>query len=277
MSYLLQRLKVDILYNPFRDIEMEVVPILAEIQHWGMGFQRSVCNHHQNIVENTLQALEAQAHREVGKQFSLTAPLELSHILFNELNLPCSKELVSKKSVKSNKPPRKSTSAQVLQQIRHLHPLPGIILEHRKLTTWRIKYMNNLPKYAVYNPWLDMDRIHAIQLHTQTPTGRLAVKNPNLQCIPHTLDFTTHGIHSQETVTISIRDAFEASSGCVLLSADYSQLEVRLMTHFSQDPLLLSIFRKGGDVFKSLASEWLKKPISQVTPEERNHVSSFHD
>ena len=275
MSYLLQRLKVDILFNPFRDIEMEVVPILAEMQHWGMGFQKSVCNTHQNIVENTLKILEEEAHRSVGKQFSLTAPIELANILFNELQLPCSKELTSKKTIKANKPPRKSTSAQVLQQITHLHPLPGLILEHRKLTTWRIKYINNLPKYAVYSEWLGIDRIHAVQLHTQTPTGRLAVKNPNLQCIPHTLDFTTHGGSSQNTISVSIRDSFEASSGCLLLSADYSQLEVRLMTHFSQDPLLLSIFRKGGDVFKSLASAWLNKPISEITQEERSHVCYY--
>ena len=269
MDYLLKRLKTDILYNPFRDIEMEIVPILSEMQHWGMGFKKNICKDHHDIVSNTLLALENQSHKLIGKKFSLTAPIEISNILFNQLNLPCSKELVSK--TRKNQAPRKSTSAQVLQNIKHLHPLPNLILQHRKLTTLKIKYMNNLPKYASFNPWLKMDRIHSIQLHTHSPTGRLAVKNPNLQCIPHTTSFISHGnILSQEQQSISIRDAFEAADHCVLLSADYSQLEVRLMTHFSQDPLLLQIFKKGGDIFKNLASQWLNKPPDEITHEERN-------
>ena len=285
MKYLIDRLKVDVLYLPFRDIEMEVIPILAEMQHWGIGFNMNVCNQHQHQVASTLLVLENEAHKLAGRVFSLTAPAEIGKILFEEFGLPCSKKLSASK--KRNIGQRNSTSALVLQQIRHLHPLPSIILQHRKLTTIRIKYMNNLPKYAVFSKYLNMDRIHAAQLHTQTPTGRLAVKNPNLQCIPHTIDFSPSSASppaqesapeahvSASPVSITMRDAFVASPGCILLSADYSQLEVRLMAHFSQDILLLNVFKKGGDVFISLAAEWLDKAPEAVTKEERSHVPPF--
>jgi replicative superfamily II helicase/DNA polymerase I-like protein with 3'-5' exonuclease and polymerase domains len=281
MNYLIERLKTDILYLPFRDIEMEVIPILAEMQHWGMGFEKTVCETHQVLVARTLNELEKECHRIAGRPFSLTAPAEVGKILFEEFGLPCSKKLLPK-TKNSSKPARNSTSASVLQQIVKLHPLPGLILQHRKLTTLRIKYMNNLPKYSVYSKSLRMDRIHAAQLHTHVPTGRLAVKNPNLQCIAHTLTFTPRGQpgsegnpDGQNSVAISMREAFVAAPGCVLLSGDYSQLEVRLMAHFSQDPLLISVFKRGGDVFYSLAAEWLEKPVDQVTKEERAHVRIF--
>lgn len=113
-----------------------------------------------------------------------------------------------------------------MKAIKDQHPLPNVVLEHRKLTALITKYIDVLPKYIRYNARFEMDRLHGTWMQTASPTGRLAVKNPNLQTIPHKVCFMSTGAGTEE-VTITLRDAFLAPKGCMLLTADYSQLELR--------------------------------------------------
>jgi len=111
-----------------------------------------------------------------------------------------------------------------------------------------------------------MHRIHADFLQTQTSTGRVVVQNPCLQTLPHPVTFP---VSETTSVTVNVRNAVVAASGCVLVSADYSQLEIRLMAHFSRDPSLQQILCNGGDVFRQIASKWLHKQEHEVTGDDR--------
>ncbi|KAL6069130.1 Helicase and polymerase-containing protein TEBICHI [Balamuthia mandrillaris] len=317
MKKLVDVLRADSLYPAFRDLEMALLPVLAAMERGGVGFVKESCKQHKDFILARMTALEKRAHEIVGRSFSLTSSMEVGVILFDELGLPyplssnnnnnnvanisnvaktteqgrkvgwgggaanmCAKQKSRRVTI------RYSTSKNILKAICHLHPVPKIILEHRKLASLVTKYIDVLPKYLCFNPRLQMHRIHASWLQTNTPTGRLVVKNPNLQCIPHTISFSSStttsatptsrdGEPQQPMLDISMRDCFVAASGCVLLGADYSQLELRLMAHFSKDPLLLDILRAGGDLFLLIAAQWLGKDQEEVTKEERNRAKAM--
>lgn len=130
--------------------------------------------------------------------------------------------------------------------------------------------MDILSKYAFFNSNYKMYRVYTTVLQTAVPTGRLAMTNPNLQAITHSVTFVS--LSFEKSIKISIRDSFISRPDFVLLSADYAQLELRLMAHFSKDQKLLSILKGSGDFFKEIASKWLDKPISSITTEDRSYA-----
>lgn len=146
-------------------------------------------------------------------------------------------------------------------------------MQYRKLAMLLQRYLDILNKYAFFDSRFGMKRIFPTISQTTVPSGRLAFDNPNLQAITHPVMFSPveEDDNSQpKLMTISVRDAFQAMEGCVLLSLDYSQLEVRIMTHFSNDPLLHQILKDGGDLFRQLASQWFEKPVATITEKERS-------
>lgn len=275
MSHLRGRLEHEQLYLPFRNVEMQVVPVLAEMQHWGFGFDPESCSNSMQHVASTVKALEAQAKRSAGREVSLSKNRDVAKVLYEELGLECPANLPA---VKGGLPSRPSTKADALKLLQDQHEMPGIVLAYRKLVNLKTKYLVRLPTYAVWLPYLEMHRIHATQLQTAVPTGRLATTNPNLQSTPNAKTFTpmaTQGaLLASQDVEVSVREAFIAAPGCTLLAADYSQLEVRLMAHFSQDEVLLRVLRAGGDVFSNLAAEWLHIPPASITPQHRKQAKS---
>ena len=165
----------------------------------------------------------------------------------------------------------RSTKASVLHALTRAFPhvaMPAIIGQHRTMQGWVEKYLQPLLSAAIASP---EKRIYGHFLQTATATGRLSMSEPNLQTIPKPIAFTLGNTEH----SIRPRKAFVASHNCVLLSADYSQIEVRLLAHFSEDPALLSAFRSGGDVFKRLSSAVTGKPIEDVTPSERAQAKTL--
>jgi DNA polymerase I-like protein with 3'-5' exonuclease and polymerase domains len=156
------------------------------------------------------------------------------------------------------------------------HPVVVTISQHRGLNTLSSKYTKPLLLYTKRDKTTLSKglgaRIHPNILQCATPTGRLAMDEPNLQSIPHPKSIK---LSESDTVEISVRRAFAARPGCVLLSADYSQLEARLMAHFSGDAALIAAFSGGADVFKAIGSTWLKKPAEEVTAEERQRAKGL--
>ncbi len=191
------------------------------MEYWGIGFAIHDCKRHRDLLEEKLRSLERKAFSIAKREFSLTSSMEIGVILFDEIGLahPTGKrtsnatgrktlgQKSTTKRVKKSGGPRWSTSKDVLKAIKDLHPLPAIILEHRKITGLITKYIDVLPKYVRFNLTLGMDRIHASWMQTSSPTGRLAVKNPNLQCIPHQVNRLSH----QFSALLSLCDLIPSS------------------------------------------------------------------
>ncbi len=195
-----------------------------------------------------------------------------------------------------------STTAEVLEKLAQFHPLPLLILEHRKLTHLLTHYIDILAKFAFYAEKHNMHRIFATILQTVVPTGRLAFTDPNLQAITHAVSFAPveycKYIEKSETsvpvvheeslqtpvskigifekppakITVSVRDSFIPETGSIFFCADYSQLEVRIMAHISGDKDMIRLLNNKGDIFKQIASQWLDKPLEEISPEEREQA-----
>eukprot|EP01119_Soliformovum_irregulare_P017101 TRINITY_DN502_c3_g1_i1.p1 TRINITY_DN502_c3_g1~~TRINITY_DN502_c3_g1_i1.p1 ORF type:complete len:706 (-),score=223.71 TRINITY_DN502_c3_g1_i1:759-2876(-) len=257
-------------FKIFHTIEMPLVPILASMELYGFGFLKEKCIQDRDLVQRKLTSLEKQAHKLVGKSFLLNSPLEVAQALYDTLGLKFPNQ-----SEEKRKKNHLSTSADILLKLQSEHPLPGIILQHRKVSHLQNHYIDILGKYAFFDEKLKMARIYSTILQTTVPTGRLAFTDPNLQAITHEVTFIPaeeENSPKPQSVTIAIRDSFVSAEGHVLLSADYSQLEVRLMAHFSKDPNLTKILNSGGDVFKLIASEWFQKDSAEISQNERDRA-----
>eukprot|EP00761_Pharyngomonas_kirbyi_P007509 gb/GECH01007519.1/.p1 GENE.gb/GECH01007519.1/~~gb/GECH01007519.1/.p1 ORF type:complete len:1125 (+),score=246.86 gb/GECH01007519.1/:1-3375(+) len=271
MNKLEEVLSYNLLLSPFLKVEMPFTSILAEMEYYGMGFDPDLCTSYRQNIMKAINVLEQQAHDLVGKEFSLASPPEIAEVLYDDLKLP---EIKRPKKTK-RRIRNRVTSADVLEKLRKHHPLPGVILEYRKLKTLLTKYIN-LPSFAVRDPHTDMQRIFATMIQTHSATGRLAVHNPNLQSIPHPISFPHPDAMPENenedvpNICVNMRKTFIAKKGCLLLSVDYCQIEVRLMAHFSQDPILQRIFaQNSGDIFKQVASKLIEKPEEQISRDER--------
>ena len=181
-----------------------------------------------------------------GCEFNISSPKQLGDVLFNKLNLP--------KPVKYGKGKMISTAVDVLEGLAAEHDVPRLVLEYRQLTKLKSTYVDALP--ALLNP--GSGRLHTSFGQTGTATGRLSSANPNLQNIPIRTELGRE-----------IRAAFTAESGHVLLAADYSQIELRLLAHFSKDPLLVEAYRRGDDIHTLTASQVFGVPPLMVTPDHR--------
>ena len=232
----------DLFYN----IEMPLMPVLAEMEMNG------VCLDTQSLAETSKQfttrmnEIEARIYELAGEQFNIASPKQVGEILFDKL------KIVEK--AKKTKTGQYVTSEEVLQQLKNKHEIVADILEHRGLKKLIGTYIDALPK--LINP--RTGHIHTSFNQTITATGRLSSSDPNLQNIP------IRGEDGKE-----IRKAFIPEPGCLFFSADYSQIELRVMAHLSQDPQMIEVFREGKDLHAATAANIYKKPIEEVTRDER--------
>ncbi len=230
----------------FYDIEMPLMPVLAEMEMNG------VCLDTQSLAETSKQftarmnEIEPRIYELAGEHFNIASPKQVGEILFDKL------KIVEK--AKKTKKGQYVTSEEVLQQLKNKHEIVADILEHRGLKKLIGTYIDALPK--LINP--RTGHIHTSFNQTITATGRLSSSDPNLQNIP------IRGEDGKE-----IRKAFIPEPGCLFFSADYSQIELRVMAHLSQDPQMIEVFREGKDLHAATAANIYKKPIEEVTRDER--------
>jgi len=224
-----KKLKEKDLEGLFQDIEMPLVEILAAMEHAGVAIDRGLLSSYSIEMQKSLEDLTRSIHRIAGKEFNINSPKQLGEVLFEELKLPVVK--------KTKTGP--STDIEVLEELSEVHPLPKEIVRYRELSKLKSTYVDALPELV--NP--ATGRVHTSFNQTVTATGRLSSSEPNLQNIP---------VRTEEGR--KIRKAFVASPGRVLLSADYSQIELRVLAHFSEDEQLLEAFRKGADIHRYTAA-----------------------
>ncbi len=213
-----------LLYN----IEIPLARVLCGMELEGIALDTERLNSMSKEFASEIETLETKAYELAGRKFNLSSPKQLQQIFFNELNLP------TQKKTKTGY----STDSEVLETLSFLHELPRVIFEHRNLSKLKNTYLDALPKLV--NP--DTGRIHTSFNQAVAATGRLSSSKPNLQNIPVK---TTKGRN--------IRKAFIAKEGCVLMSADYSQIELRILAHLSQDEVLMSAFKNSEDVHSKTA------------------------
>ena len=230
----------------FYEIEMPLMPVLAEMEMNGVCLDTSSLQETSNVLTNRINELEARIFELAGNPFNIASPKQVGEILFDKL------KIIDK--AKKTKTGQYVTSEDVLQQLRNKHEIVADILEHRGLKKLIGTYIDALPK--LINP--RTGHIHTSFNQTVTATGRLSSSDPNLQNIP------IRGEDGKE-----IRKAFVPEHGCLFFSADYSQIELRVMAHLSKDENMVEVFREGKDLHAATAANIYKKPIEEVTRDER--------
>ena len=239
-----ERLRDDGLEELFFKIEMPLVRVLADIETNGVKVNKEFLIEMSKEVDKDLQTIMGKIYSMAGQEFNINSPKQLSDVLFEKLKLP-----VIKKTKTGY-----STDVEVLQQLSAIHELPAEILTYRTLTKLKSTYIDSLP--SMINP--DTGRVHTSLNQTVTATGRLSSSEPNLQNIPIRTELGKR-----------IREAFIAEPGNVILSADYSQIELRVMAHMSEDPILIESFKRGEDIHSRTAAEVFGIMPGLVTSEMR--------
>ena len=230
----------------FYDIEMPLVPVLAEMEMNGVCIDTDSLNETSKIFTNRMQELEQRIYELAGEQFNIASPKQVGDILFGKM------KIIDKP--KKTKTGQFVTSEEVLMQLKHKNEIVEDILNHRGLKKLLGTYIDALPK--LINP--RTGHIHTSFNQTITATGRLSSSDPNLQNIP------IRGEDGKE-----IRKAFIPEPGCLFFSADYSQIELRVMAHLSQDENMMNVFREGKDLHAATAATIYKKDINDVSRDER--------
>jgi len=239
------------LINVFKEIELPLIPVLAKMEQTGTLIDPDLLHQQSSEIATRLEELEIKAHEMAGQAFNLSSPKQLQEILFVKLELP-----VLKKTPKG----QPSTAEPILQELALSYELPRIIMEHRSLSKLKSTYTDKLPEMIQKT-----GRIHTSYHQAVTATGRLSSTDPNLQNIPIR---TTEGRR--------IRQAFIAPKGYKLIAADYSQIELRIMSHLSQDPGLLEAFAQNADVHKATAAEVFEVSLNEVTTEQRRRAKAIN-
>ena len=230
----------------FYDIEMPLVPVLAEMEMNGVCIDTDSLNETSKIFTNRMQELEQRIYELAGEQFNIASPKQVGDILFGKM------KIIDKP--KKTKTGQFVTNEEVLMQLKHKSEIVEDILNHRGLKKLLGTYIDALPK--LINP--RTGHIHTSFNQTITATGRLSSSDPNLQNIP------IRGEDGKE-----IRKAFIPEPGCLFFSADYSQIELRVMAHLSQDENMMNVFREGKDLHAATAATIYKKDINEVSRDER--------
>ena len=236
----------------FEDIELPLVPVLSRIERTGALVDDTLLFQQSQELSARLGELETEAWELAGQQFNLASPKQLGEILFEKLQIP-----VLKKTAKG----APSTKEEVLQELALEYPLPKVLLEHRGLAKLKSTYTDKLP--TMINSVTG--RIHTSYHQSGTATGRLSSSDPNLQNIP---------IRSAEGRRV--RQAFIAAPGCKLVAADYSQIELRIMAHLSEDPSLLAAFGAGQDIHRATAAEVFGVETDEVTIDQRRSAKAIN-
>ncbi|MFY7698358.1 MAG: DNA polymerase I [Legionella sp.] len=239
-------------HQVFHDIEMPLLTILAEMEHHGVLIDSNILEQHGKRLNQTLLKLEEESEQITGKKFNINSPKQLQDILFNQLGLPV---------ITKTPTGQASTAESVLQELAFDYRLPALILEYRSLSKLVSTYIHALPKRINSKT----GRVHSSYNQAITATGRLSSSEPNLQNIP---------IRNEEGRLI--RSAFVAPNQSVIISADYSQIELRIMAHLSQDPALISAFALGLDIHTATASEIFATALNRVTAEQRRRAKAVN-
>lgn len=310
MNQLNSLLQKENLHDIFCKVEMPSQYCLALLELNGIGFSTAECESQKHIMQAKLDAIETQAYQLAGHSFSFTSADDIAQVLFLELKLPPNGEMKmqgSKKTLGSTRRGNEnghklrlgrqfSTSKDVLNKLKALHPLPGLILEWRRISNAITKVVFPLQREKRLNPFLRMERLYPVS-QSHTATGRITFIEPNIQNVPRDFEIKMptvvresppsqapgkrllpmtrgqnkkfYGLHpgngtlmeekaSDRGVpfSVSMRHAFVPFPGGVILAADYSQLELRILAHLSRDCRLIQVLNTGADVFRSIAAEW---------------------
>ena len=247
-----EALKADTaLWNLYQEVELPLSAVLREMEQAGVRIDVDMLKQAEEQLNGELQVLEQQIYTAAETTFNINSPKQVGEVLFDQLKLDA--------KAKKSKTGQYSTSEEVLLGLKGKHEVVGMILEYRELKKLISTYISALPTYIN----AETGKIHTTYNQTVTATGRLSSSNPNLQNLP---------IRSERGQLI--RQAVIPDEGCVFLSADYSQIELRLMAHFSQDPHLVEAFRSGQDIHAATAAKIFNVPIEQVTKDQRRQAKT---
>nr|XP_031536155.1 DNA polymerase theta [Vicugna pacos] len=311
MNQLSSLLKKENLQDVFCKVEMPSQYCLALLELNGIGFSTAECESQKHLMQAKLDAIETQAYQLAGHSFSFTSSDDIAEVLFLELKLPPSGERKNQGSKKTLGSTRRgidnghkqrlgkqfSTSKDVLNKLKAIHPLPGLILEWRRITNAITKVVFPLQREKRLNPFLGMERIYPVS-QSHTATGRITFIEPNIQNVPRDFEIRMptlveesppsqalgkgllptssrrgkkkgcglnrrHQAQMGERASdrgmpfsVSMRHAFVPFPGGLILAADYSQLELRILAHLSHDHRLIQVLNTGADVFRSIAADW---------------------
>jgi DNA polymerase-1 len=233
------------------EVEVPLIEVLASMQRTGIRLDVAALKTMSKDLDEVLAAKEAEIYEAAGREFNIQSPKQLAELLFDELKLPVSRKTRT----------GRSTDEAALEGLAGLHPLPKLVLEYRGLAKLKNTYVDKLPEWI--NP--ETGRIHCSLNQTGTATGRLSSSEPNLQNIPVRTELGR-----------SIRACFVPEPGWVMLSADYSQIELRILAHYSQDEALLAAFQEDKDIHAFVAAQVNGVPEKQVTAEMRRQAKAVN-
>ena len=240
------------LHKLYTALEIPLLKVLSDIEGNGVLIDDTMLLQQSQQLSAQMHSLETQAYDLVGSQFNIASPKQIQEILYDKMGLP-----VLKKTPKG----APSTAEDVLQELAEEHELPQLILAHRSVGKLKSTYTDKLP--LMINP--KTSRVHTSYHQAVAATGRLSSSDPNLQNIP-----------IRSTEGRRIREAFVASEGHTILAADYSQIELRIMAHLSEDPALVHAFENNLDVHRSTASEIFDVALDEVSDEQRRHSKAVN-
>lgn len=249
-QFLSKEIETHNLHNIFYDIEMPLLPILAEMERTGIRVEAERLRAYGKELQKELTEIETKVFQLVGHEFNLASPKQLAEVLFSERKLPVQKRTKT----------GFSTDTSVLEELAPLDPVPQLILRQRLLTKLKTTYIEPLAELATAQ-----GRIHTTFVQTGAATGRLSSRDPNLQNIP-----------IREEEGRKIREAFIAEPGHLLVSADYSQIELAVLAHLSKDPNLIKAFKEGVDIHKRTASFIFGIPEDQVDADRRRIAKTIN-
>ncbi|MBR6492501.1 MAG: DNA polymerase I [Paludibacteraceae bacterium] len=239
------------LWNLYNEVELPLVPVLREMETAGVRFDVNKLKEAETVLNRELDTLEQRIYELAGESFNINSPKQVGELLFDKLKLDT--------KAKKSKTGQYSTSEEVLLALKEKHPIIAAILDYRELKKLVTTYISALPGYIDPKD----GKIHTTYNQTVTATGRLSSSNPNLQNLP---------IRSERGRFI--REAVIPDEGCLFFSADYSQIELRLMAHFSQDEHMLAAFRSGQDIHAATAARIYGLPIEQITKDQRRKAKT---
>ncbi|XP_061494347.1 DNA polymerase theta isoform X2 [Rhineura floridana] len=325
MDHLSTLLRKDNLQNIFHKVEMPNQYCLVLLELNGIGFSTVECETQKHVMEAKLNEIENQIYQLAGHSFSLTCPDDIAEVLFLEQKLPLNGEAKGQKGKKTlgytarttgngnrvRLGKQFSTTKEGLEKLKALHPLPGLILEWRKITNAMTKVIFPLQREKRLNPVLGMERIHPVS-QTHSATGRISFREPNVQNVPKDFQIEMPAIVEESppsqkehnefnflrsrgrkhyllpresrsltesegkvSFSVSMRHAFVPFPGGLILAADYSQLELRILAHLCSDERLLQILNDGSDVFKSIAAEWKRIDSEAVGDDLRQQAKQI--
>ncbi|HEX3358278.1 MAG TPA: DNA polymerase I [Tepidisphaeraceae bacterium] len=234
------------------DLETPLIDVLVEMETNGVAIDQNMLKEQSVVLGDRVEILRAQIHEQVGFEFNIDSPKQLADVLFNKLNLP------TQKRTKTGH----STDVEVLERLSLKHPVPKLILEYRSLVKLKNTYLDNLTQYVSEKT----GRVHGSFNQTGAITGRLSMSDPNLQNIPIRTDEGRR-----------IRLAFVAGKpDHVLMTADYSQIELRVLAHFTEEPALMKAFEQDEDIHRAVAAEVFNVAPDQVTRDQRGHAKTIN-